>query len=132
MKTGREKTPEKLREFGVVMALALTVISAILLWRARVVGFILVLFAAAFLLPALFFPQLLRPVERAWMAFAEKLGAVMTIVILVLSFYLIFTPVALVARLFGKKFLELGFESEKGSYWVPMDAESSKRHFLPY
>ena len=64
----------------------------------------------------------LRPIQRAWMAFAIVLGWVMTRVILVVLFYVGITPIALIARLVGKRFLDLRFEPARASYWIPRPA----------
>ena len=55
------------------------------------------------------------------MALALVLGAVMSRVVLTLLFHLVFTPVALVARATGKRFLETGFKDGSESYWVIRD-----------
>src|SRR5207253_11073513 len=45
-----------------------------------------------FVLPALAWPRILGPIERAWMKLAEAIGSVMTVVILTLAFIVVFTP----------------------------------------
>ena len=45
------------------------------------------------------------------------LGWFMTRVILSLLFYLVFTPIGLILRFFGKQFLELSWDNSKESYW---------------
>lgn len=63
-------------------------------------------------------PNFLQPVFKVWMAFSELLGWIMTHVILIALFYVILTPIALVARvLFRKKFLETRFRDSEKSYW---------------
>ena len=94
-------TTRELRKFGLVMAAPLTLIGGVLLWRGRTTGMILLGLAGLFLLLAGVAPRALAPVERYWMAFAEKLGAVMTRVILTLTFYLVITPIGLLLRLMG-------------------------------
>jgi hypothetical protein len=50
----------------------------------------------------------------------------MTRVILTVLFYLVLTPIAVTARLFGKQFLDLSFRDPKDSYWVLREKDSSK------
>lgn len=65
-----------------------------------------------------YLPHFLKPVFKVWMAFAELLGWIMTRVILIILFYAVLTPTALVARVvFRKRFLDLYFEDSKKSYW---------------
>jgi len=106
-----------LRKFGITMAVGLGVLGALFLWRGKGEPMIFFGLAALFLILGLVLPVVLRPVQRAWMAFAIVLGWVMTRVILVVLFFVGITPVALIARVVGKRFLTLGFEPERASYW---------------
>jgi hypothetical protein len=110
--------PGDLRKFGITMAVAVAVVGAFLLWRGRWEPAYFFWVAGAFLLLALVAPVVLRPVQRVWMAFAIVLGWVMTRVILVVLFYVGVTLIALIARLVGKRFLDLGFEPARASYWI--------------
>jgi hypothetical protein len=110
-----------LRKFGITMAVGLGVLGALFLWRGKGEPMIFFGLAALFLLLGLALPTVLRPVQRAWMAFAIVLGWVMTRVILVILFFVGVTPVALIARVVGKRFLALGFEPDRASYWEPRE-----------
>jgi hypothetical protein len=113
VKSGRGE----LRTFGITMAVGLAAIGGLFLWRGKGGPMVFFVLAALFLLFGLAAPVALRPIQRAWMAFAVVLGWVMTRVILVVLFYVGITPVALIARLVGKRFLALGFEPTRASYW---------------
>ena len=106
-----------LRKFGITMAVGLGVLGALFLWRGKGEPMVFFGLAALFLILGLAAPAVLRPVQRAWMAFAIVLGWVMTRVILIVLFYVGITPVALVARIAGKRFLSLDFEPDRASYW---------------
>jgi ABC-type uncharacterized transport system permease subunit len=54
------------------------------------------------------------------MRFAAVLAWINTRLILIVMFYLIFTPMGLVMRLFGADPLGLKVEKDKGSYWKKM------------
>ncbi len=106
-----------LRRFGLTMGVALAVLGGLLLWRGRI-GFVPLFFVAGALLTmSLAVPVALRPILRVWMTFAIALGWVMTRVILTIVFYVAVTPIALIARLFRKRFLVTGFEPQRESYW---------------
>lgn len=113
VKSGRDD----LRKFGITMAVGLAVIGGLFLWRGKGEPMIFFGLAAFFLLFGLALPAALRPIQRAWMAFAIVLGWVMTRVILVVVFYVGITPVALIAQVVRKRFLALGFEPARASYW---------------
>ncbi len=114
--------PRDLRKFGITMAVAIAVLGGLLLWRGHWQPAYFFWVAGAFLVLALVAPVVLRPIQRAWMAFAIVLGWVMTRVILVVLFYVGITPIALIARLVGKRFLDLGFEPGRASYWIKRPA----------
>ncbi len=58
----------------------------------------------------------LKPVYRAWMKFGLLLNRITTPLILGIVFFLIFTPVALVMRLFGRDTMQRKFDPGAGSY----------------
>jgi len=65
--------------------------------------------------------KLLKPLYDLWMKFAAVLAWINTRLILILMFYLVFTPIGLIMRLFGSAQLGLRIEKDKRSYWVKND-----------
>ena len=127
------KTKRELRRFGLVMTAPLLIIGCVLIWRGREVGPYFVGLAVLFLLAALSFPTVLRPVERVWMALARVLSVIMTYVILAVTFFLVITPMGLILRILGKDLLQKKFESKKSSYWIPVEPDGPcSRHDKPY
>ena len=110
-----------LRKFGLVMATAFSIVAGILLWRDRMWAIYLFAPAAFLLLMGLAKPTWLGPVEKWWMAFAEVLGAVVTLVILTLTFFLVITPVGWFKGIFSGDTLGLTFDPERRTYWVEID-----------
>lgn len=114
VKSGRRD----LRKFGITMAIALAVVGLLFLWRDKgTVTIYPLALAALFLFFGVALPAVLRPIQKGWMAFAIVLGWVMTRVILVVLFFVGITPIALIARLSGKRFLDLGFDAKAPTYW---------------
>ena len=68
-------------------------------------------------------PTWLRPVHRAWMALAFTLGWFVSRLLLAAVFALLVTPIAWVARLSGKRFLEVEPDPGATSYWVRRDPD---------
>ena len=106
-----------LRNFGLTVGIALGVISGMLWWWEKppypyflAVGVTLVMLGLAV-------PQLLKPLQKAWMTLAVILGWVMTRVILFAFFYFAFTLVGLIGRIFGKQFLSIKGKVDKSSQW---------------
>lgn len=53
----------------------------------------------------------------AWMTFALILGWIISNIIITFVFFLAVFPISLIAKLFGKKFLELDFQKDSKTYW---------------
>lgn len=123
MKKGNIKTKKELRKFGFVMTVPLAIIGGILYWRQKPAAPYLLILAAFFLFSGFLFPTILRPIEKIWMKIAEFISAIMTRVILFLTFYLVITPVGLILRLIGKDLLEIKFDPNRESYWVPVEED---------
>lgn len=113
-----------LRKFGVTMGIAFFVISALIFVKHRH-GFTPGLaVSGVFFAVGLFTPHLLRPVYISWMKFAYVLGWVNTRIILLLVFFLIFTPIGLVLKLLGKDLLDRKIEKDKETYWHQKDKQA--------
>lgn len=64
-------------------------------------------------------PANLTRLNRLWARLGGVLAAVVNPVIMALLFYVVFTPMALVMRLVGKRPLRLGSDPAATSYWLP-------------
>ena len=69
-------------------------------------------------------PRALKYLYIAWMSLALTLGFVMSYVILTLFFFLIVTPIALLARLFRKDFLAQRLDKQATTYWIRCETEA--------
>ena len=110
-----------LRRFGITMCIALAVLAALLFWRGKEIYVYIGLLSPVFLILGLAAPVVLRPVHKVWMSLAHVLGWIMTRVILSLLFFLGVTPVGVLGRLFGKKFLDTTMRDSRETYWIPRD-----------
>jgi hypothetical protein len=70
-------------------------------------------------------PSLLHPVNRVFFAVSQLIGGVVGQVALALSFFLVLTPMALVARWAGRDVVGRRFRNGAKSYWVRRAAEQS-------
>lgn len=106
-----------LRNFGIVIGVALSILGGLLWWRGKDTYSYLFIVSAVFILFGLVLPNLLRPLQKVWMTLAVIMGWFMTRLILCVLFYLVFTPIGLITRLTGGQFLDLKMGTEK-SYWT--------------
>jgi hypothetical protein len=89
-----------------------------LLWYLGKVSFIYFsIIGGLFVILAFIAIPVLRPFHKLWMMLALMMGFVMSRVILTLLFYIVLTPVGLIAKLVGKKFMPLGFDKNAVTYW---------------
>jgi hypothetical protein len=85
--------------------------------------------ALALLLVALFVKPLAKIISRAWMKFAEVLGAFNSTLILSLVFFLFLTPLAVLYRKFNKNSLNLKPGQETESLFVTREHVYVKADF---
>jgi len=108
-----------LRNFGLVMAAAFGLLGSALFFYEKPTYPIFAGFALIFLTLGLIAPNVLKPIQRAWMTLALILSWIMTRVLLVVAFFILITPLSLAMRVFGHKFLELSWKENRESYWIP-------------
>ena len=107
-----------LRKFGLTVGGVFFLLGVVLFFRHRS-SYPAFLGAGALLIAfGVIWPRALKYVYIAWMALAFTLGFVMSNVILTLFFFLLVTPIGLLARLFQKDFLARKWDRRAGSYWI--------------
>ena len=118
-------------------------VAGVMFWKGRVWWWIPGCVSGIFFLFAFIAPNALGPLEKVWMALAEKMSKVTTTIFLCLAFFLVITPMALLLKLLQKDILglKLGVKSKDdrasdravSSYWVSLEnRESSFRPWEPY
>lgn len=107
-----------LKKFGFTLGLFFLLIGLFWLWKSRPWTFYWFELAAFFLILALLAPRFLGLAQKVWMTLALLIGWVMTRVILSIVFYGVMTPISLVARWTGKKFLGNKNFDSSDSAWV--------------
>jgi Saxitoxin biosynthesis operon protein SxtJ len=114
---------QHVQEFGALFSVIFLVISAVLLYKGRPIFWPSVLISSAAIFTFLGYkaPAILKPVWSGWMKFAHVLGFVMTNLILFLAWSLMFVPMAIGLRLFGRKVMDVGFRMPVDSYWENRD-----------
>ena len=112
-----------IREFGVVFFVLGALVSAYLgykgakaVWPAAIVGSTSLLLMLCFVAPAI-----IRPIWRGWMNVAEFLGAIVTTLILSLTWVLMMIPVGIALRLFRVKVMDTSYGVDVASYWEERD-----------
>ena len=91
------------------------------LWRGGAALPWLLALAAVTALVTLTRDTWLTPLNRAWMAFGELLGRIVSPIVLGVIFFGVFTPFAVVMRLFGRDAMCRAWDRAAPTYWVKRD-----------
>lgn len=68
------------------------------------------------------FPRIFFPIFKVIMIASSRLGSLIFAVLAIVVFFLILTPIALVMKIFGKKFMDPCPDPSLPSYYVAADA----------
>jgi predicted membrane metal-binding protein len=131
--TFHQPTEKDLRSFGLLMGGVFLIVA---LWPLIVHGESLriwaSLIAGAFGAMGLLLPKSLAPLHRLWMKIGEKLGWINSRIILGIMFFGIFTPMAFVMALLGKRPLRLGYDPQANSYREVKKARAPDHVLKPF
>ncbi|KAA3613533.1 MAG: hypothetical protein D8M58_16760 [Calditrichaeota bacterium] len=112
-----DQSPKKLKQFSLLMFL---ISSAGLIYfyfepHGFWIGFFFVFFVVFFI--GLFKPLFVKKTHKIWMKLAFIMGWFVSRFLLSLIYFFVVTPIGLITRIFGKKFIETGFGRNENSYW---------------
>jgi hypothetical protein len=116
-----------LRKFGFTVGGALLLIGAVLYYFEKSSGIYFLLIGGLLVITAVVFPVILKPLNKVWMGLAIVLGYVMSRLILTVLFYLVLTPIGLLAKIFGKKFMDLKYNKSAETYWEKRTIKEKKQ-----
>jgi hypothetical protein len=127
-----DPTTGTLRQFA---GLWLVFFGGLGLWEAlgrghSALGAGLLVAAAAIGLPGLVRPGLLRPIYVAWMVLAFPIGWTISLVMIAILYYGLFTPIGLVFRLIGRDALHRTRRPGLETYWAPKPTTTDPRRYF--
>jgi hypothetical protein len=131
---------QKRRVFGRVLAIGFALIGVLLagggalgLWQPR--SWLIVASAAGAVIGAGCWaaPSLARGVYVAWYLLGACIGIITSNLLLIVMYYLVLTPFAVLFRLSGRDPLKRRFNRDASSYWEPAEAAvDPERYFRQY
>ncbi|HEX7343019.1 MAG TPA: SxtJ family membrane protein [bacterium] len=129
-------TPKDIRLWALVMTAALAVVGTVqlLIWHHQRAAVIFWILGGIFFVPGLLFPSVLTPIFKLWLKLAAALAWFNTRLVLGLTFFLVFTPIGLILRLFRKDLIKERFDPQAKSYWIdrpsaPFDRTRYEKQF---
>ncbi|MBM3251491.1 MAG: hypothetical protein FJZ11_01740 [Candidatus Omnitrophica bacterium] len=114
-----------LKRFGVTMSSVFLLITLIIFFKHKQANLFIAALSLGFLVTVFLNPVMLKPVYFLWMRLAFILGWLNSRLILIIIFYLVFTPIGIVLRLTGKDLLSIKIEKNKVSYWKKRETPKS-------
>ena len=112
-----------LKNFGLVVGIGLFIFGGILFFLKKPLGIYLLCISPVLIISGYLIPGILKPFQKVWMSFAVIMGWIMSNIILSIVFYLMMTPIGLLARIFGKDFLAKKIDTKAKSYWIDREQE---------
>ena len=125
---------KQIRKFGLIAFIFFAILCALGIWAQKHLTIYLFGFLSILGIGFMVAPVQLLPVYKAWLKIGRFLGRAMNTLILVLIYYLVITPAALIKRVIGGKPLPLKPDAEASSYWVskPEPAQPRERFLKRY
>lgn len=109
------------RSFGWTFTGFFVLVGVYGLWRGGAALSWVLALAALMALVTLTRDTWLTPLNRAWMAFGELMGRIVSPIVLGVIFFGVFTPFGVVMRLFGRDAMSRQWNAAAPSYWVKRD-----------
>ncbi|MFH1478517.1 MAG: hypothetical protein ABIG92_01905 [Candidatus Omnitrophota bacterium] len=108
----------ELRKFGFNMALGMNILGCIMFYRGRGHFIYFSLIGSSVFILAILEPHILKPLKYIIDKVIFLLNRIVTVVTLSVGFYLIFTPVSILLKIFKKDLLNETIDKNIASYWV--------------
>lgn len=121
---------KELKKFGLTVGTVFSAIGLFIwLYHHSNVGIYITVFGALLIILGAAYSKILKPIYKLWMSAALVMGFFMSRLILTILFYVIVTPIAFLAKIFGKDFLDQKLDKGKGSYWNYRTKEEYQKVF---
>ena len=116
-------------KFGYFFTFIFLIASMYFFFKEIIIAFyVLGTCSIVFFLVTLFKAKILRPLNKLWMSFGLVLGMIVGPIVMGFIFFIIFTPISIVMRLFGRDELLLKFQT-KASYWTKRNNDIQSNSF---
>jgi len=108
------------KSFGIVFSIFFALIAAYVFYKFENISILLIFLSILFLVLGLIKSILLTPLNILWFKFGIFLSKLISPIIMALIFFVVVTPLALLAKIVKKDFLELDKKKNKKklSYWI--------------
>ena len=117
------------RKFGFFFALVFLIFSIYAYLKTIIIAcYILGITSLVFFLIASLKADILKPLNKLWIGFGLVLGMIVSPLVMGVIFFLIFTPIGILMRMFGRDELLLQSKT-KPSYWTKRNEDIQSNSF---
>ena len=108
------------RSFGIIFSIFFALVAIYLFYKFKNINYLIIFLSLSFLILGLLNSKVLTPLNILWLKFGLFLGKIFSPVIMAVVFFVVVTPLALLAKLVKKDFLGLDKKKniKKNSYWI--------------
>jgi hypothetical protein len=129
----KNPSPKELRTFGLLFVAFAALLGLSIAWRhslraAEIVWLVGAIIGAVYFAIA----AIRKPAYLGWCYATYPIGWTVSHVVMLATFYLAVTPVALVLRLMGRDLLNQRIDRSAATYWVPHAPSDVKRYFRQF
>lgn len=117
------------RKFGIFFTVIFLILSSYFWYLGNVIeASCFAAMSALFAIISIYKAKLLLPLNKLWMSFGFLLGKIVSPLVIGIIFFALFTPIAVIMRLFGRDELRLRFRS-KESHWINREISMQPKFF---
>jgi hypothetical protein len=121
---------KSIQRFGLIAFVLFGLLFSLGLWRGKILPIILFGILGTLGLGFICLPETLSPVYNKWLKISHFLGRMVTTFFLVLLYYLVITPAALIKRVLGGRPIPMKIDKNTKTYWVNrQEPAQSKERF---
>ncbi len=112
-----QSSKKELRKFGLSVGGVFFVLGLVLFYFGRFNGYYLLALGGALIAFGAVVPSLLLPLQKVWMGLAVVMGWFMSRFIITIMYIFVLTPIALIGKAVGKRFIEVEIDPKARTYW---------------
>ena len=124
------KSKSSNKSFGIVFSVVFLLVALCPILNENEIRFWALILSVIFLALGLLNSKILTPLKILWLKLGEKLGIIVSPIVMGIIYFFVITPTGLLVKLFGKDLLNIKFSKEK-TYWIKRDklTGSMRRQF---
>lgn len=111
-------TKKDIKSFSRLVGGIFLLLGILFWWKEKHFGVYMLWVGGFLLVVGEVYYKALTPIYKAWMFLSVCMGFVMSRVILSIVYFLVMTPISLMMRLCGKRFIDKRFKLDQETYWL--------------